>query len=255
MILCFSGTGNSLYAARLIAGETGDELVSLNEIMKSGAPAVFDSERPYVIAAPTHGWRLPAAVEQLLRRAKLSGSDEMYFFMTCGSEAGNAAKYCRALCEDIGKQYMGLGYAVMPENYLAMFPTPGPDEAERIIERAEPGILAAAREIAAGRPLQDPKAGALDRFKSGPVNAAFRALFIKDGKFLALDSCIGCGKCARLCPVNDIVLKDGRPRWLGQCIHCMACIGACPAQAIEYGKASVGRPRYYIDRLYSERKH
>ena len=37
MILCFSGTGNSLYAARIIAAATGDELVSLNEVMKHGA--------------------------------------------------------------------------------------------------------------------------------------------------------------------------------------------------------------------------
>lgn len=254
MILCFSGTGNSLYAARIIAAATGDELVSLNEVMRHGGPAVFTSERPWVVAAPTHGWRLPASVEALLRRAKLTGPGRMYFFLTCGSEAGNAARYCRALCRDIGMEYMGLGYAVMPENYLAMFPTPDEAEAERIIARAEPVIEAAAEKIAAGKPLEDPKAGALDKFKSGPVNRVFRAAFIKDRKFRVLDSCIGCGKCARLCPVNDITLRDGRPQWHGRCIHCMACIGACPVEAIEYGRASVGRPRYYLGRSYSERK-
>ena len=109
MILCFSGTGNSLYAARLISAVTGDEIVSLNDRLKHGGPAAFSSERPFVVAAPTHGWRLPASVEALLRRARWEGCRRMYFFLTCGSEPGDAAKYCRRLCEDIGMEYMGLG--------------------------------------------------------------------------------------------------------------------------------------------------
>nr|WP_264291386.1 MULTISPECIES: hypothetical protein [unclassified Dorea] len=31
------------------------------------------------------------------------------------------------------------------------------------------------------------------------------------------------------------------------CTHCMACICYCPAEAIEYGKKSVGKPRYHLD--------
>ena len=66
MILCFSGTGNSLYAARLISAAAGDEVVSLNALLRGGGAARFSSERPYVVVSPTPGWRLAAAVEALV---------------------------------------------------------------------------------------------------------------------------------------------------------------------------------------------
>lgn len=40
-------------------------------------------------------------------------------------------------------------------------------------------------------------------------------------------------------------VKEGGPVWGKRCTHCMACICGCPAEAIEYGKRTVGKRRYY----------
>lgn len=64
-------------------------------------------------------------------------------------------------------------------------------------------------------------------------------------KFAVSDECVSCGKCASVCPLNNIVLTDGKPVWGADCTHCMACINSCAKKAIEYGKASVGKPRYH----------
>ena len=56
--------------------------------------------------------------------------------------------------------------------------------------------------------------------------------------------CTGCGACVRACMLNNVSLTDGRPVWGKNCTHCMACICGCPQKAIEYGKKSVGKPRY-----------
>ena len=68
----------------------------------------------------------------------------------------------------------------------------------------------------------------------------FYRLFVKAEAFRAEDTCIGCGKCVELCPLNNIHLENGKPVW-GK-THCMACICYCPKEAIEYGKKSKNTP-------------
>ena len=88
---------------------------------------------------------------------------------------------------------------------------------------------------------------AYDKLMSDIVNPVFYKFFVKADAFTANDKCIGCGKCAKMCPLNNIELKNSKPVWGKNCTHCMACICLCPTEAIEYGKKSVGKPRYHLD--------
>ena len=90
---------------------------------------------------------------------------------------------------------------------------------------------------------------ALRRRDGGPVNPIFYKFFVKANAFAASSACIGCGQCAKRCPMNNITLKDSKPVWGRNCTHCMACICYCPKEAIEYGKKSVGQPRYHFEAL------
>lgn len=84
---------------------------------------------------------------------------------------------------------------------------------------------------------------------SGPVNPIFYRFFVKADAFRVNGGCVGCGLCAKKCPLNNVRLKDGKPVWGNECTHCMACICYCPKEAVEYGKKSVGKPRYHFERL------
>lgn len=132
----------------------------------------------------------------------------------------------------------------MPENYVAMFYVPGETESAEIRSSADKTLAQTAELLCAGRDFPQYNANVIDRIKSTVVNPVFYAVCVKPKAFTVSDACIGCGKCAKSCPVNGIAMKGGKPVWTGACTHCMACICGCPSAAIEYGRKSLGKPRY-----------
>ena len=249
MILYFSGTGNSKYVAQRIADALDEPLCSLNNRIKLGDTAPVETGGRLIIVTPTYAWRIPRIVREWLRNTTLTGAKQAWFVMTCGGEIGNADKYNHALCQEKGLTCMGTAQIIMPENYIAMFGAPQASEARQIVSKAEPDIDRAIAAIAAGEQFPPTRNNLYDRFMSGPVNPIFYSFFVKAKAFTASDACVSCGQCVERCPVNNITLQNGRPVWGGGCTHCMACICYCPTEAIEYGKKSLGKPRYHYEAL------
>lgn len=248
MVIYFSGTRNSECCAKRIAAALGDECINSAEYIKKEEKGSFMSEKPFVFVCPTYAWQIPHIFENFLRGSLFGGSGEAYFVMTCGDDAGNAGVFNKKLCDDLCLNYMGTAEIVMPENYIAMFDVPDEKESRLIIERALPVLDSVAGTIADGDFLPEKKISISDRLKSTVVNTAFYALCVKSKAFCVKDSCISCGKCEELCAANCITMEDGRPTWGKGCTHCMACICSCPAEAIEYGKKSVGKRRYICEK-------
>jgi ferredoxin len=244
MIIYFTGTGNSRYAAELLAADTGDELKGINTQIKHGETGNFQSEKPYVFVCPTHGWRIPRIFEDWIQKSRFGGSRMAYFILTCGTEVGDAVRYVRKLCREKNFDFMGLKEVVMPENYVCMFPVPDDIEAKRIRDKAEPVLHSAARAIRKNDPIPCKPVSRLDRVYSRLVNPVFRHALITSRPFWVTEDCISCGRCEKVCPVNGIRMEGGYPVWTGPCVHCQACICGCPRQAIEYGMASEGKSRY-----------
>lgn len=243
MILYFSGTGNSAYAARFLAAELHDELVNLNDRIKAGDHSPLTSDRPWIVAAPVYCWQLPRLVRDWMMQTELRGNKDIYFVLTCGSDMGNAEKYLKKLCTELGFNYRGAAPVVMPENYIAMFKAPDEEEETVIMKKADRTLARIVRRLKNNENLQPVKVNVIGKLLSG-INSGYYSLIVKDKKFYAEDNCNGCGLCEKKCPLGNIEIVDGKPQWNGSCTHCMACIAYCPKEAIEYGKASKGKRRY-----------
>ena len=149
MILYETGTGNSRYAALLLADLLDDTAVDAAPYLKSGLAASLSSQRPWVFVCPTYAWQMPRVFAALLRRSSFVGNRSAYFVLTCGSDIGAAGRALERLSDEIALEYRGVLPLVMPENYVAMFPVPQEEQAASIVEAAHAPLADAARQIAA----------------------------------------------------------------------------------------------------------
>jgi ferredoxin len=246
MIIYFSGTGNSRYAAQIIQSVTGDNLLSMNDRIKAGDSREITSPSPLVFVCPTYAWRIPRVAQKFILDTRFIGTTKAYFVLTCGDGIANAAHYAKKLCDKKGLTFLGLAPVVMPENYITLFHAPDKAQAAAIIEKATLEIRGIAQKIKDGHTLKDPSVGLGEQFMSGLINDMFYPLLISAKGYYATRACIHCGKCEELCPLNNIKIVNGTPQWGRDCTQCMACICGCPKEAIEYRRRTQGKRRYYL---------
>lgn len=254
MILCFTGTGNSRFVAKGLAVKLGDEVVSLNAVLKQHLPAVFESEHPFVVVAPIYAWRFPRVIEELLERAEFRGSKELYCVGTMAAQSGDADKYCVRAIAGKGMVFMGYRGVEMPSNFLPGGHMPSQELVAATLTKALPAIDEIAGIIRSGEKLTKTDKTRFSRILSGFVNEGFNRYMVSRQEFVVEDSCTGCGLCEHLCPMNNISMKDGRPVFSNKCICCYACIQHCPKEAINIGTQTRDRGRYTCPEYPNTRK-
>ena len=251
MILYFSATGNTEYIAKEIARLTGDECLNLLQKIQNADYSEIKSDKPFIICAPIYVCEFPVFMLQFLRKVPLTGSREIYYIFSSGGYSGRAFRQAQALTRRKKLIFKGCGDIQMPRNYIAsnMYPMLSNEEIHDYLERAKNTIANTAEIINAGGMLKMRHVYLFESLIILPVASPWRKFVLTAKKFYVKDSCLGCGKCAKLCPLNNIIIEDKKPVWGKKCTHCMACICNCPKDSIEYGTITVGKERYLFKKF------
>ena len=135
----------------------------------------------------------------------------------------------------------------MPNTYVNMIgmTVDEPEVASEKIAKAKEKLPKVIEMIKAKTVISDMIKGGLPKFKSNVIGSGFYK-WASDKPFFANDDCISCGKCAKVCPLQNITMEYGHPHWNGNCNTCDACYHYCPQHAIQYGKKTKGKGQYYF---------
>lgn len=246
MVLFFSATGNTEFIARQLALKLGDDCLNLLDRVKRGDHSPLHSEKPFIICAPVYVCEMPRFLARYLKKQTFTGSREVYFIFTSGGYAGISGQLAKAMVRKKKMKYLGHAEFKMPRNYVAndhYSMLPAEQVQERILNSCR-HLEEVVADIQAGRKLKARHIWLFETIITLPFNPVWSRLKYKTDDFYTTDACVGCGKCERLCPLNNISLKERKPVWGQECTHCMACIANCPTEAIEYGTISQTKEKY-----------
>ena len=240
MIFYFTGTGNSLYAAKALASD-GEEVVSMVEAAHSGAfrYALKDGEALGFVF-PVYFYTVSDPVLEFVRKLSVENATFVYAVIPCGGSIGPAGGFLKSELKKRGLELQRVDALLVPDGALIFYDIDSPEKLAKQLEAAT-GELAKIKEAICRR-LPNKITGSALAGKAGL--AAYHAC-MGTGKFYADDKCVGCGKCAAICPSGAITIAGGRPAWTGKkCLKCCGCINRCPAGAIQYGSRTASRGRY-----------
>ena len=240
MIFYFTGTGNSLYAAKKLADE-GEEIVSIVEALRSKAfHYTLKEGEPLGFVFPVYFYTVSDPVLELVRNLTVENAGFVYAVIPCGANIGTAGGFLKSELKKRALELQRVDALVVPDGALIFYDIDTTEKMEKTLE-------AATKELVSIKQAIDRREG--NSIKGSPALGkvwltAYHAC--KGTKpFHADEKCIGCGKCASICPAGAIEMVDGRPAWTkNKCLKCCGCINRCPVSAIQYGNRTIHRGRY-----------
>lgn len=250
MILFYSGCGNSRLIAEKLAVELGERLIFIPDAQHADEFS-FQLEPGEALGFiwPVYCWAPPQLVLDYISSLKVTGASYIYTVMTYGDTAGLSEKVFRKALEKTGL-HLDSAYGVqMPETYVNMgdMALDDMEVAARKVSAALTSIPRIAAMVKGKERLSEVTVGPKPWLRTNIIKPFFYKALVTDRKWVLGDDCAGCGKCADVCPLKNIIMKEGRPQWQGHCTTCEACYHACPKNAIQFGKVTQGKGQYSLE--------
>lgn len=237
MIIFFSATGNTRYVAKQLARD-GERLISVPDAIDNNA---YEYDVPpgesLGILSPTYNWTIPSIVENFLKRLKLNYSAKPYTYYvgTFGTTTGAAAAMANRYMKEKGCPFDAMFDVKMPDTWTPIYDLSDKEHVAEINRRADIQIKSLQKQLSEN--VTGKHMHITMPYAAGVIGRMIYNRSTRRTDNLSLeDTCIGCGLCAKKCPVHAIEMREKRPVWVKEkCTMCLGCLHRCPKFAIQCG--------------------
>lgn len=239
----FSGTGNSLWAAKEI--QRNNPNAELIPITKFNRNAIEDDNIGFIF--PCYCLNVPAFIRNFISGLTFSNENPYIFaVVTHNSVPGRTLYELDTILKKKGKNLSFGADLLMPGNSVILKDYTNPrEEVEQRLNNAPASLEKIIKDINSKKERNSyAKIKFLKKVKTGFEEFALNNLYMPT-PFWSDNNCNSCGTCSKVCPTGSVKVNNKKPKWSKGCVACLACFHWCPKSAIQMEKYTFDRPRLH----------
>ncbi len=248
----FTGTGNSLHAAKEIAKGLEDaKVLSIAQMIKEKKYTCKSDKIGIVF--PVIAWGAPLIVSEFLKAFNFSKDQYIFSVATCGHVPAGSHQLIEKIIKKRGGR-LSAGYAIKSGVYktsdqedivpikMAKILSCKSKARLRILDKKVDEIV---KNTKNRKTIKLEGSNLITNIYGNLLHDQIIKVFKTESKnFWTDDKCKQCGVCEKICPVDNIKInKKGIHTWSDNCQGCYACLQWCPQSAIQFKEESKGIKR------------
>ncbi len=238
VLYVFTGTGNTLTAANLLAQELDARGVSATVCRVRAPFSDVPDPNDFDLCGfgyPIHAFNTPQFFLRFAGTLPQVQNKPAFVFKTSGEPFAPNHASSRPLVRILRRKGFAAGldtHMLMPYNIMFRYR----DAMAKQMYAHTQGMA----KVIADRAVS----GDWDKLRYHPVTVVWMMLLRLqwfgawiNGPLIHADTgkCVGCGICANNCPARNITMRDGVPHFSYHCTMCMSCAFRCPKDAVRPG--------------------
>ena len=231
----FSGTGNTKYCIERFLQECGDNIESYSIEDERAIPGIKQNDT-IVMGYPVYYSNIPKILKDFIQKnSSIWEGKKIFIIATMGLFSGDGAGILGRLLESFQAKVIGGLHLTMPDCISDIkILKRSLERNKEIIKKSDEKIKLSAQNFKKGEFSQD-GIGLLSHLAGlfGQRLYCYNATKKYSDKLkIDREKCIGCGVCAKVCPMNNIKIKEYKAVPNNMCTVCYRCVNKCPTLAI-----------------------